>query len=305
MAFQIEFKTGKEGGYAVVSGYDGDVRRLIVPARFEGRPVKKIASHAFAERREIEELYLPDTLDEIGSYAFYNMSSLKKLSFSDGVEDFDDGAIRMLKNLKELELFMPNGNWRLLKYMLNDTEDSVHVHLHLPDGQESWLYIPGYSDVVREDTFARAIHRTIEGPGFTYRQCVSREGIDFLEYDRAFSRAAMANEKIAEIISLDRLMYPVKLVPSCKERYMSYASEHASEFLVHSAEERRLDALDYLTGNMTFDRGVLTEALDVASREQFTEGCAVLMDAIGRLGGGQSIGSLLDDDENDDWEDFL
>ena len=54
-----------------------------IPGEIEGLPVKKIGSWTFNECNFLEEVELPDGVEEIGQCVFWYCSSLEKISLSD------------------------------------------------------------------------------------------------------------------------------------------------------------------------------------------------------------------------------
>lgn len=78
------------GSYAVVEGlsktvfgnYVSEEKNIIIPATFNGLPVKKIDSHAFGGCDFLTSITIPATLEIIGMDAFSNCTSLKKVVFA-------------------------------------------------------------------------------------------------------------------------------------------------------------------------------------------------------------------------------
>lgn len=66
-----------------IGEFDGDV--LVIPSVHEGKPVSAIASEAFQFNDAIVELYIPDSITEIGDSAFGWCSALKKIRIGAGI----------------------------------------------------------------------------------------------------------------------------------------------------------------------------------------------------------------------------
>lgn len=73
------------GDHCIVTGYKVNQRVLVIPAYFNDLPVTHIDTIAFKDNTLIEELYLPDTLVEIGERAFEGCTNLKKVHFNEGL----------------------------------------------------------------------------------------------------------------------------------------------------------------------------------------------------------------------------
>lgn len=95
----------------VVSGYTGDMENVVIPSRYEGRPVIGIKNGAFSDVRTIktvifregasyigeyafsgcsvESIKLPDSLKAIGYHAFSGCNNLKSINVPKNVESID------------------------------------------------------------------------------------------------------------------------------------------------------------------------------------------------------------------------
>lgn len=134
MAFTFEIKTERNRTFASVTGYEGPVRTLFVPAETpEHIPVEEIAGRAFASRADLEEVILPESIRCIRSFAFHNCAHLHYVKFSDSVIDYYDGALRQCPELQEIELtFHTPGSFRLLKELVGDSDAMLPVIIHFP-----------------------------------------------------------------------------------------------------------------------------------------------------------------------------
>lgn len=113
-------------GEAIITGYHGTKRELLLPDEIEKRPVTKIGAYAFSGY-DMTSIKLPETLIEVGAYSFEDCNCLTKIEFPDGViiigegtfahcdalehvvlpesvAKIEDGAFNHCKNLKEINL---------------------------------------------------------------------------------------------------------------------------------------------------------------------------------------------------------
>lgn len=134
MPFTFETKTERNRTFASVTGYDGPVRTLFVPAETADHiPVEEIAGRAFASRADLEELILPESIRCIRSFAFHNCAHLHYVKLSDSVVDYYDGALRQCPELQDIELTLHTpGHFRLLKELVGDSDAMLPLTIHFP-----------------------------------------------------------------------------------------------------------------------------------------------------------------------------
>ena len=89
-------------GGAMITGFQGREKDLVLPAFIGGRPVTGVGERAFSGL-SCASLVLPPTLREVGLYAFEN-ASLSSLTFFDSLSSVTDYAFSGCKNLKEIRI---------------------------------------------------------------------------------------------------------------------------------------------------------------------------------------------------------
>ena len=67
-------------GEAVITGYNGSETYLTIPGTINGYPVVKIGDGAFEGNTTITQVYLPNSVTEIGAKAFKNCTALESIS---------------------------------------------------------------------------------------------------------------------------------------------------------------------------------------------------------------------------------
>ncbi|NMA31623.1 MAG: leucine-rich repeat domain-containing protein, partial [Candidatus Methanofastidiosa archaeon] len=85
------YTKGVEINNGEVVGYTGDDRTVIIPAKYSGRDVVGIADGAFSSKN-IEAVYIPDTVRYIGENAFSNNPKLKTIRIGSQIEKVGPGA---------------------------------------------------------------------------------------------------------------------------------------------------------------------------------------------------------------------
>lgn len=269
------FEQGKEG--IEITGFDEKAVYLSVPAEIEGLPVLSIGTRAFAGREDLREVSVPDSVERIRAFAFYSCINLEVIRLSDGAEDYYDGVIRRCVGLKYIEVRMIRNSFVLLKSILGDSESTLHFHLLFP-GEEARLIFPGYNVENREDFEARAIHVSIHGSGYSYREAVMKKAIDFQAYDRTFSRAVDDNRVLASMIAIDRLQYPYSLGAAEEAKYREFVRKNAKEILLLLVENRDPEGVAFLSGDEEIGEEAREAALQKASAQNDPEICAILME---------------------------
>lgn len=261
-----------------ITGYSGTVRVLAVPERIGELRVRSIAKHAFAGRRDLQEVILPPTLRRLSLFAFHNCAVLRKMSLYDSVEDYYDGVIRQCASLEEITIRCSGRSFALMKEMLEDNDRAMRFHLFLPD-EEIRLSFPGYALIASENTMARTIQFAYEGGGYAYRNCVHKKEIKFREYDRLFPFMEHDDPAFAAYIAADRLMFPHDLDPSSEERYVSFLREHAREALESFIRGKQIERVRLIADRGYAGADAIAGALRTASELGETAICAILMES--------------------------
>ena len=278
-----------------ITGFEGAVRTLTLPDRIDGLPVRSIGKHAFAGRKDVQEVSLPQSLRRLSLFAFHNCSRLSTMSLFDSVDDYYDGVIRQCGALEEITIRGSGGTFALMKEMLEDNDRAMSFHLYLPE-EEIRLSFPDYALIASENTMARTIQFAYEGGGYAYRNCVRKKEIRFREYDRLFPFMEHDDPDFAAVIASDRLLYSHDLDPSSAQRYTAFLKDHAADALKNFIRKGQMERVRLITENGLADGEALSEALKLASERKETAICAVLMEG-GRdsAGKGQDLSLQLDD----------
>ncbi len=286
-----------------ITGYEGRLRSMSVPAKLEGLPVRSIGRHAFAGRMDLEEVSLPDTVRRLSLFAFHNCARLRRMNVYNSIEDYYDGAIRQCTSLEEIEMVCRGGSYALMKEMLGDNDKAMSFLLHLEGAENKTedirLSFPDYALIASENTMARTIQFAYEGGGYQYRQCVRKKEIRYREYDRLFTFMEHDDPSFAAVIATDRLMYPHDLDAVAQERYTGFLREHAAEALRRFVRDGQIDRVRLVTERGLADAEAISTALREASERKETAICAVLMESGRQTGKEEKAQGLTL--ELDDW----
>ncbi|MGN1235120.1 MAG: leucine-rich repeat protein [Christensenellaceae bacterium] len=83
--FGLSYRLLADNTLEVSLGTADNVERIVVPARFEGYPVTRIAENGFAGDTALKEIVLPDSVKEIGKGAFRCCVNLETVTMGAGV----------------------------------------------------------------------------------------------------------------------------------------------------------------------------------------------------------------------------
>lgn len=287
MPFLYEQKQNRiKEPYIEITGYEGAVPHLRIPGKLEGIAVRSIGSRAFAGRKELQSVELPEGIDTLRQYAFYNCPNLERIILHDGVEDYYDGVIKQCIGLQQIEVFLHQGRYAVVRDMLADNDRKMNFILHfdkdvkdLNQNSPVCLVFPAYVYDFVEDVEARVLHHKIEGCGYAYRECVTRRGIDYRAYDQMFRSAVDDDAAEAAEIALTRLMYPYELEMQSKEQYEAYVKKHAYGLLaILIGEKKGEEQVRFLAEQELIPDSVLEQALQFTARPGKAVFGAILMD---------------------------
>lgn len=74
-----ELFMAEEQDCLIVTGCDFDVENVVIPKEYNGKRVIGILRQAFADRRNLKTVYIPDTVVSVGEDAFYGCTSVTEI----------------------------------------------------------------------------------------------------------------------------------------------------------------------------------------------------------------------------------
>lgn len=275
---EIELR-GKKG--IELTGYEGNEKKLSVPAEIDGLPVISIGKEAFTDANKgLTELMLPDSIICIRAFAFYFCSGLRRLILSDSVTDYYDGAIRTSSGISEIDVTLSEDHTELVHRIVEDSDRKMRVTFTFKDDNDSKLRLvfPAYNSNSIADPRAQTFHIRIEGSGFSYRECLRQDGLRIREYDSLFRKAVADDTDLAIDIAIARLMYPNRLAQADEEAYRVHIELNIIRTMELALGPGNEDWADVLMANGLLDEEALDYALKEASRLKQTELVSKLMD---------------------------
>ena len=280
--------------------------KVVIPKMIEGKAVIKVAPYAFSSRKateeldvhvcevedsisfggeekllaglEVEEIILPDTVEEIGRYIFYGCRNLRSLQFSSHLKQVGSGAFTVCSGLSRLKVYMKEGKQSCVKEILGELWQRMDVIFSYEDGTEAHLVFPEHYEEAVENTPARLLYTHHHGSGNNYRQCFYNKELDYRKYDELFSMAVVMDDLDVLIdLSFGRLEFPYELTKKNELEYINYIRCHLNEIVKYLIQEKNLHRLRFISEKNIWSEEIIEEAVDFSAQAGETEILSFLM----------------------------
>ncbi len=296
MSFKYEIQQAKKDSheFAMITGFDGKVRDLVIPETIDGIPVEAIGNHSFSGRSDIETVTIPESVGTLYGFAFHNCRNLRKITLFDSIQDYYDGVCRQCDNLEEVEITVNNSWFEVIRNFLADNDKTLRFLIHTKESESGYLTsaltFPEYVYDFNENTMARTIQFSIAGSGYAFRECVDRRRIDYRQYDSLFEKAVIDGGEIAQDISIYRILYPIELEERFRAGYEKYIRENAAVILdrlvhkcvaVHNRKDETGLIKELLEHKDLLDLEAINSAIELSVKLQDTVLTAILMSYCG------------------------
>ena len=179
MKYQFYYKEKKDGSLCLMKVY-GQYGVVEIPETINGKQVSEIGPYCFSYSKvedsffytesidgielscdEIEEVYLPRSIQKINSYAFYNCRNLKKLKIYE-IKELGSDVFMNCLSLHTIQM----DSFSHLKNILKQI--SWNIVIQTPSFS---LFFPEYYEIYDEIGPAHIFGIHIEGEGYRMRQC--------------------------------------------------------------------------------------------------------------------------------------
>lgn len=303
--YRILWQRRKDGGARLLRMY-GTSPQVLIPSEIAGHPCVEIAPYCFAPnmrlpeegcreeiilpedgshpylqelcKNAVEEVILPDTVEEIGGCAFYDCRKLKRLHMGAAVCTIGSDAFMNAFSLQTILLRASAGEKSGIQKALSQISSSLEVRFQKGNETEALLLYPEYYESYDEVAPAHLFGRSITGEGFRARQCFTDGRVDFAGYDGIFLQACVEeSENTLFKMALNRLQYPCGLSEKHKAVYQDYVKEHLFRCMGSLVEQRDLQTLLFLCGEKLLCGEALSVCIRKASERNWTEGTAELL----------------------------
>jgi len=87
----FEYRYNEEYQGIEITGYTGNQSKVIIPATIDGVCVNSIGARAFYEKREIQEMVIPEEIDYFGDYCF-GFCNIKSVVLPQNIKKMGDGV---------------------------------------------------------------------------------------------------------------------------------------------------------------------------------------------------------------------
>lgn len=288
---EIRYKKTAKG--MMITEYSGTDSYVVLPDEIEGEAVTALDDYAFARNLEVEEIWLPEDLKEVGRYVFYRCRNLKKLVMGNQLLDMGGGALTGC-HLTEVEIYFREGKKSCLKSIVEEMRYQIRVNLYgyswrydageeknCTDGQmwEARILFPEHYEEAVENTPARILETHHHGAGGYYRQCFYNRELDYKKYDEMFYHTvAEDTEETAVELALNRLRFPEELSEKNKNVYKTYIREHMETVAAYLVKREDIEGIRFLEQKKLWSEPSLQKGMDVAAEGNRTESLSVLMD---------------------------
>ena len=220
----------------------GDGEEACVPAFVDGKPVRELADHLFAEEASgryrpdrirtavrvgddyirtetlpsgeealcagrLRLVEIPEGVEAIGNYAFYGCYYLREIRFPVSLRRIGSGLFTACPAIQRMVFESADGGTpALLGEIIGAVTYELEVRVTLK-GTELWrLLFPEYFEESKENTPARIIEIIWHGMGYQYRNCFLDRQIQFRRYDGLFPLSiAQESPETCRRIAMDRL----------------------------------------------------------------------------------------------------
>lgn len=207
-----------------IKRFRGIGSRVVVPEHIDEKPVVSIEKKAFLSCKTIRELYLPDTIEELGDWAFAHMEQLRIITvphhaLSRGKELFLGckrlKEIRLHGTAEETALYASEGLGRMLAMAVTVLHD---YFLFEPDevGSDAW--------VRRWDEKLLALVELDDLDGFEELWTCGEEDYEGKDYD--IKSYPVEKRKMKLRIVYFRLLHPYKLSEQVSDALKEYLRRH-------------------------------------------------------------------------------
>ena len=293
-----------EGGAKLLRVYGGGPR-MALPPQLDGFPLVEIGEYAFAPEESarkqapkgevglwpegetgtalcgsaLREIQLPEGVRVIGGYAFYNCRALTALELPGTLSQVGSSAFMNCESLSRLRVKTAPDGSSCLMAVAAQSQRSLSVELESPE-HTVYLLFPEFYEECWENVPAKIFGSSIQGTGYSYRQCFQNQVLNLLEYDSLFPMARQREDlrALAEI-ALGRLRAPVSLSDLARERYIQYLQEQGESVADWLASRDDVEGLELLLRVAPLSREALGKALETAGKLGHTQCVSLLMDA--------------------------
>ena len=278
-------------------------RRAALPETLWGLPVRSLGDRAMApgtreedgeevlllcggkdaedwDNRHLEELTLPDTLEQVGNFAFFRCERLRLLRLRDTVAHWGGSTLMNCRSLDTIDLTVTDPAQETLAYFAGELSGELDVTLHMPDGDSFRLIFPEYMEIYEENCPAHMFNYSITGAGYPYHHIFRHKQLHLQDYDNLYAAyLKMDCDPVCALkLAFCRLRWPRELNAAAAARYRAHLRDHADAALEWGLTQEDPGDLAFLLSLTEPDREALARTLDQARRLGKAQAVALLLE---------------------------
>ena len=100
----LAYKLLKNNTYEVSAGSAKEATEIVIPSRYNGKPVTSIGDSAFYACTGLTSIDIPDSVTSIGSFAFHYCIGLTSIDVPDSVKSIGDSAFAYCTGLTSIDI---------------------------------------------------------------------------------------------------------------------------------------------------------------------------------------------------------
>ncbi len=230
--------TGAEVSYRIqgnkvsITGAVVSAACVKIPSQIEGYPVTEIEKKAFLGNKKVKEVYLPDTVEEIGEWAFAHCSNLQKIRISPKTLIRGTGVFKDCMQLKEI-CFLKQENEQVAALLAAAPVllDAPYLLTPSEAGKEEWL--------IKFDARLTDLMAKPDEEGYLRQVlCGEEDLMASLEFYLA------ERKKYKARLCYLRLMHPIGLKEETGQQLQTWLKEHTKGCASEAAWELLLENQD-------------------------------------------------------------
>lgn len=215
-------KLKQDQDHFVVNSYSGEDFSVNIPALHEALPVTRINTKAFLSCKQIVELTLPDSMEEIGDWAFAHMKNLKTLTLPGKQLTFGKNVFLDCTQLEKILISDTSCPVSGMEYLLASAVTILDkVTLCRPD-------LAGSSTAYRKwlTLYDDALHSFLTAPDDFGFDPVFLGWFDVEDFDSQRNRFLIKRRKEKTYLCFLRLLYDGELTSDFRRELQDYLTMH-------------------------------------------------------------------------------
>ncbi len=180
------FSLSTDSTYYIVFQYNGDEKEVVIPAEYDGKPVKKIGDSAFMSCLDLTSVVISEGIESIGEYAFSQCKNIVSITFPKTLKDIGESAFWGCNGLESIVI--ENNVETMGSNVFKNCKNLANIYCEaksIPDGWEddwndrcdakvNWnsneiRITKNLSSVVCNDGDIAKVEVGVEGVGLTYK----------------------------------------------------------------------------------------------------------------------------------------